>query len=57
MTVIDKYGERQACDRCHRVRVKIRGTVCVDCRNIDKRTAAHAREMLDYAIATRRKVV
>jgi hypothetical protein len=33
MTVIDKFGERQACDRCHRVRVKIRrGAVCETCR-------------------------
>lgn len=32
MTIIDKNGERPVCDRCHRVRVKIRrGSVCVDC--------------------------
>lgn len=34
MTLIDKSGERQACDRCHRVNVKFkRGkTACDECR-------------------------
>lgn len=34
MYLIDKeHGRRKVCDRCHRVRVKIRkgGAVCVDC--------------------------
>lgn len=34
MTIIDRNGERPACDRCHKVRVKIRRgkTMCDDCR-------------------------
>ena len=45
MTIIDKSGERQACDRCHRVRVRIRrGTVCEACREFDRQ--AHERAMV-----------
>ena len=33
MQLIDGSGTRQACDRCHRVRVRIaRGTVCEQCQ-------------------------
>lgn len=54
MTLIDKSGERQACDRCHRVRVKIRrGAICVDCRHHDARLAEDAR--LVYRTARARK--
>ena len=37
MQLIDSNGSRQVCDRCHRVRVKIkRGTVCESCREQDR---------------------
>ena len=38
MTLIDKNGQRKACDRCHRVRVTIRrGAICEGCREQERR--------------------
>lgn len=62
MMLIDKSGERQACDRCHRVRVKIcHGTVCVGCRK--KNTAGRSealrsqRSFMAAALAVQRDLL
>ena len=47
MTIIDERGERQACDRCHKVRVRIRvGDVCEGCRESDRRWNRKVRQEL-----------
>jgi molybdenum cofactor biosynthesis enzyme MoaA len=51
MTVIDKHGERQACDRCHRTRVQFTrlATVCMGCRGKAVRERQEARQFLAQA--------
>ena len=50
MTIIDRNGERPVCDRWHKVRVKIRrGSVCEDCREVDRHEQAEVKELVDWA--------
>lgn len=53
MQLIAKDGTvKQACDRCHRVRVKFsRGTICDPCREFDRQVSAHARQFFAEARA------
>ena len=50
MTVIDKHGERKACDRCHKVRVlDIRRGVCAGCREQIAQAKRNVVEFVSWA--------
>ena len=62
MLLIDKSGSRQACDCCHRVRVKFSrptGTVCDECRKALNKNAHALHEQalaVQAALRTERAV-
>lgn len=58
MELIDQGGKRvrKACDRCHRVRAKVRGGLCEDCRAKNRELQESAKAFLEFARAFHKQI-